>query len=891
MIRTRYLAPVFFVSQSMCCSLAAAQAIDWALPVDGFWSDVANWSPGNVPDNAIEDARFGLAGPYHVRSVENLVLGNLSVMNPDVTVTFDPPVSSSLFGSIVNHGEIVLISTTSNSNSMDFLFASTLSGTGTIRLASETNPSEIALKSIAQLLTNEAGHSIVGSGLVDGMIQNNGEIIADSLSGSDMALGGSVSQAKSARIGAIDSTLILRQGTSINGGELFTSGTGEIIALDSVVLQNIVNNGMIEVYGLDRQVQISESMTNNGSIHINSNAGTAGAELFIRDDVTLNGSGGIRIQEGPPSLNMNGIMIDQDATLTIGNEQTIEGSGEVVIESGSRLVNNGVLVGTDPKNELIVEGRVEGNGRFAAMGGQLELHGSIPDGGQYFADDGVLRLVSVRDDAPGMISGLFLGTSESGVIDLGGDGDHELNIHDLWNTGNMSLTERTHRLQFSGSMQNDGLITIGGLDSFFSPTMIFKGEVALVGTGEIYLAGQPADGQMNVDDGSTLTIGPDQKILGNGSMNGTIINNGEIRTGIVSGEITNNALIQSGMLNGVVVNNGTIDSEQVNAEVENNGVMMASAGRVSTLFRSYTGEGIYRVEDGGAMRLYPQSMVGQYFESEGSGYIEVHTAPWELIDPVSDALFVVLGHQSMGFNGEFVNNKRVSLRTQSISGIARLRVSEDSTISGNGTIELGGDTADDSIVSADSETLLTIGGGQSIFGNGQLINVRIFGELRPAGEKRVVKARNLTLESSSTLMIDIDGHHNDEFGRLIGLGTGEIELGGTLVVRVDDGIFVTLGHSWIIIASENIQGRFDAYDFPETNPLLAYRVIREEEFHRLVLTCKGDLTGDFSVDFFDVSLFIELYGIGDANADFNGDGVIDFFDISSYLESYSLFCP
>ncbi|MBO6514375.1 MAG: hypothetical protein JJ974_10460, partial [Phycisphaerales bacterium] len=117
------------------------------------------------------------------------------------------------------------------------------------------------------------------------------------------------------------------------------------------------------------------------------------------------------------------------------------------------------------------------------------------------------------------------------------------------------------------------------------------------------------------------------------------------------------------------------------------------------------------------------------------------------------------------------------------------------------------------------------------------------------------------------------------------------QLGGTLRVRLDDGYFVTLGSSWIIIAGENVQGRFDAYDFPETIPLLAYRVIHEDSFDRLILTCKGDLTGDFAVDFFDVSLFVELFGAGDMDADFNGDGVIDFFDISSYLESYQLFCP
>lgn len=875
----------------MSASIAAAQVIDWALPVDGFWNDPANWAPSNVPNNAIEDARFGLVGPYHVRSVDNLVLGNLSVMNPGVTLTLDPPSSSSLFGSIVNDGEIVLISTTSDSNSLNFLFQSTLTGAGSIRLAAETNPSEVSLNSIAQLLTNEAGHLIVGGGLIEGMIQNNSEIIADPNSGANLALGGSFSQSESARIGAIDSTLILRQGTRIEGGELFTSGTGEILALDSVVLEGIENNGTINLYGLDRRMQVSESMTNNGLIHINSNNGTADAELLIRDDVMLSGDGIVRIQESDPSFHSNGIVVDQNATLTIGSQQTIEGSGDVTIETGSRLVNDGLLVGNDPAHSLVVEGQVEGSGRFEAMGGQLELHGSFPADAQYFADEGMLRLVSVLEDEPGMVSGLFLETSESGVIDLGGEGDHELVLHDLWNNGNMSLTERTHRLRFAGVLQNDGLITIGGLDSFFFPIMYFEGDAVLDGVGELHFFGPSAPGRLTVNDGSTLTIGPKQKTNGLGNMGGKIINYGEMRNFGVSGEIINNNFIQSGLLTGEIINNATIDSEYISGEIENHGVILVSAGRESDLVGTFTGEGIYRAEDGGVMNLSPQSMVGKYFESEGSGYFEGNSAPSAFRDPVSEALFVVHGSGTLGFSGEFVNNNHIGLRTHSSAGTARLRTSEDSMISGHGTIELGGDSADDSVISAEFERVLTIGAGQSVFGNGQLINVRMQGDLRPAGDQRLVDASNLTLESSSVLMIDIDGHINGEFGRLNGLGTGVIELGGTLVVRVEDGLFVTLGHSWIIVAAENIQGRFDAFDFPETNPLLAYRVIREEEFHRLVLTCKGDLTGDFSVDFFDVSLFIELYGNGDANADFNGDGVIDFFDISSYLESYSLFCP
>lgn len=56
--------------------------------------------------------------------------------------------------------------------------------------------------------------------------------------------------------------------------------------------------------------------------------------------------------------------------------------------------------------------------------------------------------------------------------------------------------------------------------------------------------------------------------------------------------------------------------------------------------------------------------------------------------------------------------------------------------------------------------------------------------------------------------------------------------------------------------------------------------------------CPADLTGDGSVDFFDISLFLNLYNAQDPLADLAPpSGVWNFFDVSAYITAYNAGCP
>lgn len=55
--------------------------------------------------------------------------------------------------------------------------------------------------------------------------------------------------------------------------------------------------------------------------------------------------------------------------------------------------------------------------------------------------------------------------------------------------------------------------------------------------------------------------------------------------------------------------------------------------------------------------------------------------------------------------------------------------------------------------------------------------------------------------------------------------------------------------------------------------------------------CVPDLNNDGSLDFFDVSAFLNAFSGGEPLADLTGDGNLDFFDVSAFLNAFSAGCP
>lgn len=58
-----------------------------------------------------------------------------------------------------------------------------------------------------------------------------------------------------------------------------------------------------------------------------------------------------------------------------------------------------------------------------------------------------------------------------------------------------------------------------------------------------------------------------------------------------------------------------------------------------------------------------------------------------------------------------------------------------------------------------------------------------------------------------------------------------------------------------------------------------------------VIACDADFNNDGSVNFFDVSGFLNAFNNGDLAADWNGDGLLNFFDVSGFLSAFNAGCP
>lgn len=83
---------------------------------------------------------------------------------------------------------------------------------------------------------------------------------------------------------------------------------------------------------------------------------------------------------------------------------------------------------------------------------------------------------------------------------------------------------------------------------------------------------------------------------------------------------------------------------------------------------------------------------------------------------------------------------------------------------------------------------------------------------------------------------------------------------------------------YLVFGQGNGEGQIsDAIDWIESNLIAS--------------PCLADLTGDGTLDFFDVSAFLTAFGAQEGTADFTGDGQFDFFDVSAFLTEYANGCP
>ncbi len=346
-----------------------------------------------------------------------------------VVLSSDMAVSSSntllIRGSLQNNGNLTVQGPSGGyaGGTLSFMGATTLSGTGTVNLASG---SSFEGDNTSSTLTNQS--TIAGAGSIISfsntfLLDNTGTVNAN-VSGGTLTLyssGGSSTITNTGTLEATGGGLLNLEGATITntGGTILAGGAGSVVYLNRGIIQggtiSAATGGVVDLQGgtvqggtliTDAQSTIyagsgkldgsSSPVTNAGNLQATytgsypgnltlagtiNNTGTitihSGAFLYISGAVTLNGNGILQLNNNnanPAVLQGN----DYQGSDSLINNSTIQGAGTLGDPNGNytvALTNTGTIDANVNGETLDVWGAVTNTGTLEATnGGTLYLH-------------------------------------------------------------------------------------------------------------------------------------------------------------------------------------------------------------------------------------------------------------------------------------------------------------------------------------------------------------------------------------------------------------------------------------------------------------------------------------------------------------------------------------
>lgn len=484
---------------------ASAQVIyQWDGQTSNLWTEPTNWLPNGVPDVPGEEALIAVGGTYTVGVNTSPSIDALSLLNPDGIVELQGNRTFTIGAGGIDNDGLIRINTGSTFNASIVLDqGGTISGTGRIvliRPSTDSNDARLAQSGVNPV-THAAGHQITGSGRVEGLINNNSEIIADDparslvLDGEFTQSGGGVLRADSAILELSGATISGGLVESINGGSVDTVSAGSDFS--DAELQ-----GSIGVVGNAVMAVNTPGVLNNGVVTININGSTFNALVSVQSDAEFAGNGEIVLIRPSTDPNDARFITENGAIATLGAGQLVRGSGTI----NGDFVSQAQILADDPAHELVLFGTIDqsAGGAIGADGAAALLGDVTVTGGDLDSTNGGVVHVNSGDVAT------VSGVTNRG--DAGTRGNGRLNI------GAAGLT-------------NDGTLTINANGSTFNAEMRFIAEATLSGTGTVVLnqvSTDSFDASLTTEDGFTGTLSADQTVSGRGRIDGDFVNNGLI---------------------------------------------------------------------------------------------------------------------------------------------------------------------------------------------------------------------------------------------------------------------------------------------------------------------------------------------------------------------------
>lgn len=601
----------------------------------------------------------------------------------------------------------------------------TLEGTGRIVMNGDETGLEGA--GLTSQLTNSAGHTLAGNGVIEQLVVTNHGFI--DVSGGQLILNEAAIDGTGIINVAADGGLTLQNGAGVSGGTLFGAG-GDLIGViggaggtlsDLTLVGSFVVGG-----GTSSSIRIAGTLVNDAELAfvadgIDHLGGLVDQRFFIAGGTVASLEGGGRVQlngaqtgfegEGPSSILVNGV----DHTIAgVGalEDLALDNLGTVRAEGGTLLMT---AVGTT------------GNGRFeVANGATLQLQSaSHIDGGALAGEGGTLLGVGAG----------------SGIANVGLSGDLKLG-------GGLSSS-----LAIAGNVVNDATLTF-----------------VLDGTDHL---GGIVDQRLFIADGTPASLGGSGRLVLNG-----------LETGL---EGEGGGSVLSHGTGHTVEGVGTVES----LTLLNAGTLRASGGELRFNDVRVDGDGFGRLESvaGSTLRLQSGTVVRSNTIG-GSGGTLIGGSGGARLEYVTLEGSLLLGggaSSSLDLGGIIRNDgtlEFVADSSDTVGGVIdqRLFIVEGETVELAGNGELAFTGSETGIESSGSGATLLHQAGHTLGGRGRLARLTLGneGRIRVYGGELVLDAATVQGSASGVVDIAADGTLRLQNGAGV-LGNRVIGAGGRLV--------------------------------------------------------------------------------------------------------------
>ncbi len=829
--------------QFVIVSRSDGQDRTWNVNGNGDYDVNGNWTPGDVPDTAGENAIVTSPGANAVTvtvpSGLTIDVGDLTIAASGTATPHRLVVSDDVFydvhNDIANEGLLEINGATKNTLLRLETSDLSVTGGGSIRLSHDDFSAITSLSNL--LLTNGAGHTIEGNGklgsnttrvlnqgLVDanvnggtltvdprtggaGVITFDNEGIAQASNGGTLLLFG----ASGGEFGGTgtyqalaDSEVVMSFGAVFRNTTFDTAGNGVVRAQagNNLEWHDVTSNGTTLV-DANTDLRMHGTITNAGTITLPA-AGSAG-DLELGTDVMLTGGGDLELTGAASRLNA----IGNFALTNVNN--TIHGTGNIGGNT-ARLVNQSLIDANVSAATLTIDPRTGGGGVVtvdnqdiiqASNGGILELNGNA--GGE-FGGSGTYQALAGSEvvlNAGAIVRNTTFTTAGDGLVRTGGS--QNIEFHDVTNTGNLQITNNSD-LRMHGTISNSGTIT--ALSTGSASDFELGGNVQLTGGGRVTLAGPI--GQINSIGDFTLN-----------NLNNTI--DGEGNVGGNQTRFVNHGVVHANVASGTL----SIDPRSGGAGVvtfQNQNVAQASGGGTLLLSGNAGGEfggvGVYRALAGSELVLTAGAVArSTTFDTINDGLVRTGISDnIEFHEVTNNGTLQVSNNTDLRMHGTITNTGEIVLA--STGNNTDFELGENVQLTGNGTVTMTG--ASPNITSIGDFTLTNlnnalegvggIGANLARIVNHGVVHANVNGgtltlDPRNGGPGTVTFRNDNVAQSSVGGVLQLSGNAGGEFGGIgvyRALAGSEVVLVSGAIVR--DATLNTLGDGLVRTGlNENIE--------------------------------------------------------------------------------------